>query len=83
MRMGLVVSCGIILGWANYLGHVKGVYMWMSRIQLILDRIGRGWLAKEKNALLYYTHNDEWISCCALSVLVYTRIQSNIIGRFC
>lgn len=27
MRMGLVVSCGMILGWANYLGRIKGVYM--------------------------------------------------------
>jgi hypothetical protein len=40
------------------------------------DRIGRGWLAKEKNALLYYTHNDEWILCDALSVLLYMWTQS-------
>lgn len=26
MRMGLVVSCGMILDWANYLGHAKVVY---------------------------------------------------------
>jgi hypothetical protein len=55
MRMGLVVSCGMILGWVNYLGHGKGVYMWTSRLRLIFDRIGRGWLAKRKecSAVLY------------------------------
>jgi hypothetical protein len=57
MRMGLVVSCGMILGWANYLGYVKGVYMWTSRMDT--TRIALGEVGWQKKRML----------CCTIHIM--------------
>jgi hypothetical protein len=43
--------------------------MWMSE-RLILGGMEEVDWRKRGIFRLYYTHNDEWILCCALSVLI-------------
>jgi hypothetical protein len=65
MRMGLVVSCEMILG------LVKVVSMFWMAIMFIRQKWVRGVGKRTEILLLYYIHNDQWISCCEIYIFEY------------